>query len=80
MISSTFSLDEKKLLYSLRSKDFQAKSNFRKLNKVRIIGQVTLIDIYGSIEDKFKVVKTISQIEQVRKSMKKKLHTQFLRP
>ena len=33
MISTKFSLDDKKLLYSLRSKCYQAKLNFRKQNK-----------------------------------------------
>ena len=38
--------------------------------KARISDLVNLNDIYGSLEDQVKVVKIISQIEQVRKSMK----------
>ena len=41
--------------------------------KARVSTQVDLNNIYGSIEDQFKVVQTLSRIEQVQQSMKESI-------
>ena len=90
-------MEEKQLLFSLRSKCYPAKMNFRKQYKgnlkcsfqcldqetqthickncgpikAKLSDSVNKKDIYGNLNDQIKLVKTLSKVDLIRKSMKK---------
>jgi hypothetical protein len=96
IVSNRISIEEKQLLFSLRSKCNPAKMKFRKQYKgnlkcsfqcpdeetqshifencgpikAKLSDSVNLKDIYGNINDQIKLVKTLSKIDLIRKTMK----------
>ena len=99
LTSKKLSMEEKKLLFSLRSKCYPAKMNSRKQFKgntqcslkcrtdetqdhifehcdpirTKIGHNIKLSEIYGTLDDQIRVVRTLLEIDRMRKTLKDKI-------